>query len=338
VVDEAFPGEEATIAVVALAPGSRDVRIVPTDERLGRDDPADGGAFRITADSDAGAVLAIARARSSPIAVPPGDRVTRVGAGWVCADAGLAWIPAGEASLTVALVPSGASYGISIRAMAREGISSALDVARAEAVGRALGPFHSGQRPDRPRSAPRPFEGDLGVTAAIDALVREPTGRGAHSRLVAIERAFVAWRHRLAGHAARTTLVHGGAVPDMFVIGEDAALPIASARRGLGEPAEDVATLAVALLAEGVADRASWLDGYLPLWRALWSSYLTASGDYALLDVAPPFLAWRALAVASGLVTSPPTLRVASTLIDFSERWLDARTFDPDDVAAWLGA
>jgi hypothetical protein len=66
-----------------------------------------------------------------------------------------------------------------------------------------------------------------------------------------------------------------------------------------------------------------------PLWDGFWKTYLDATGDEEVLEVLAPFLAWRALVLASPVWYPgvPPEGRDA--LLSLAEAALDAPSFDP---------
>jgi hypothetical protein len=57
--------------------------------------------------------------------------------------------------------------------------------------------------------------------------------------------------------------------------------------------------LAVNFVFFGLESKGSWERGFRPLWRMFLSHYLEISGDREVMELAPPYLAWRALVIAN---------------------------------------
>jgi aminoglycoside phosphotransferase family enzyme len=65
------------------------------------------------------------------------------------------------------------------------------------------------------------------------------------------------------------------------------------------------------------------------VWTAFWETYLGATGDREVLEVIPPFLAWRALVVASPVWYPGISPEARDALLAFAEEALDAGGIDP---------
>jgi hypothetical protein len=159
-----------------------------------------------------------------------------------------------------------------------------------------------------------------------------PLDRKGHDpqQLLALERRFSGWRWRLRPRTDRLRSVHRGLTLEQVIV-----LPRARWRCSIrswspGDPAADVSAIAVELLALGASEPLCWPDGYKLLFDAFWSTYLAESGDHELLDVAPPFLAWRALRAAA-----PLSLGARLKLFSFAEEVLAQTSFDPDGMR-WM--
>ena len=83
--------------------------------------------------------------------------------------------------------------------------------------------------------------------------------------------------------------------------------------------------------------RGAWARGLGPLWRRFWDGYLAASGDAEVLETAPPFLAWRALVVASPRFYPHLAAPARDLLLSLAERALDAGRLDLDLPDRLLG-
>ena len=119
----------------------------------------------------------------------------------------------------------------------------------------------------------------------------------------AIEHGAVSWRWRLRGRSHRLARVHGDFHPWNLLFREDADFSVLDRSRGeWGEPADDVAALAINYLFFGLRKAAAQghrgvAEPFAALFRAFVTEYLERSGDAELVDVMPPFLAFRALVI-----------------------------------------
>ena len=66
------------------------------------------------------------------------------------------------------------------------------------------------------------------------------------------------------------------------------------------------------------------------LWRRFWERYLERSGDRELLEVAAPFIAFRALVMANPLWYPALDAGVRRRLFNLIVNVLDAPSFDPE--------
>ena len=157
----------------------------------------------------------------------------------------------------------------------------------------------------------------------------------------AFERAMVSWRWRLRPLSRRLRRVHGDFHPWNLLFREGTGeFSVLDRSRGeWGEPADDVAALAINYLFFGVrrsarAGRAEVEEPFLRLFRTFLDTYVAASRDAEVLDVLPPFLAFRALVIAHPRWY--PDLADASrqALLRFADRMVHATRFVADDVPA----
>ena len=96
-----------------------------------------------------------------------------------------------------------------------------------------------------------------------------------------------------------------------------------------GEPADDVVCLTLNYLFFSL-QRSGRLEGaFERLWQRFWERYLERSGDGELLEVAAPFLAFRALVMANPLWYPALDTGVRAKLFRFINNVLDSARFDP---------
>jgi len=158
-----------------------------------------------------------------------------------------------------------------------------------------------------------------------------------------LERGAVSWRWRLRERAHRLSQTHGDFHPWNILFRDGSDFSLLDRSRGeWGEPADDVAALGVNYLffglrkaARGQAPGTPAPFGYL--FRVFLETYLRESGDYEILEVLPPFFAFRALVIAHpGWYPELPSA-VRCSLIHFSRCMMRDTRFDPGHVRDLLG-
>jgi hypothetical protein len=242
---------------------------------------------------------------------------------------------AGELYLLTTYAP-GRPYASDLRRIAQDGVASDLDRARCDALAKYLARLHVPirGRPLAYRRAIRDLIGHgEGIFGVVDGYpVDTPAAPAA--RLRAFEARSAEWRWRLRDRSARLSRSHGDFHPFNVVFAEGAEQPTAlDASRGCaGDPADDVTCMALNYVFFALDRRASWKTALGPLWRRFWARYFAERPDPDLLGVAPPFLAWRALVIASP--DFYPALPAASRdkLLGLAERALEAGALSLDDA------
>jgi hypothetical protein len=245
---------------------------------------------------------------------------------------------AGEPYLVTEWAP-GTLYAEDLRRIGREGEAAALDVVRADALASYLARLHAHRREDPVawRRAVRDLVGHgEGIFGMVDGY---PAGVPAAppARLRRIEERCLAWRWKLRDRTGRLARTHGDFHPFNVVFappgpaddGTRFALLDAS-RGGQGDPADDLTALSVNYVFFAAEHPAAWRGGFRPLWRRFWSRWLEETGDREALETAPPFLAWRALVVASPRFYPRLHEGARELLLRLAELALDAGRLDLD--------
>jgi aminoglycoside phosphotransferase (APT) family kinase protein len=231
----------------------------------------------------------------------------------------------------------GEPYAEDLRRIGREGAALPLDLARCEALARWLVRLHAERLHDPPawRRALRDLLGHgEGVFGIADAY---PTGvPGAPpERLRRIEERCLSWRWRLRDRSERLTRTHGDFHPFNVLFpppgkGDGTRFTLLDASRGgKGDAADDVMAMAVNYVFFALEHRASWPKGLGLLWRRFWEVYLAATGDQGILETAPPYLAWRALVLASPRFYPRLGAPAREAILHLAERALEGPRFDP---------
>lgn len=233
----------------------------------------------------------------------------------------------------------GSLYAEDLRRIGRAGSVEALDVARADALAEYLARLHA-RKLDDPVAWRRAVRDLLGHGEGIFGMVDgyPPDAPGAPpARLRAIEERCLAWRWKLRDRTRRLSRTHGDFHPFNVVFappgdaGDGTRFTLLDASRGgKGDPADDLTALAVNFVFFAAEHRGAWARGFRPLWRRFWSRWLEATADREVLETAPPFLAWRALVVASPRFYPHLPEAARDLLLRLAEHALDAGRLDLD--------
>jgi len=212
-----------------------------------------------------------------------------------------------------------------LRLRAGAGISE-LDLARSDALCDYLVAIHRVAGPDPGLYARRIRElvGHGECIFGVDDSYPE------EGMLRSIEKKCVDWRWKLKRKAHRLRQVHGDFHPWNILFRKDTDFSVLDRSRGeWGEPADDVTCLALNYLFFSL-QRSGRLEGaFERLWQGFWERYLERSGDGELLEVAAPFIAFRALVMANPLWYPALDAGVRAKLFRFINNVLDSARFDP---------
>jgi hypothetical protein len=157
----------------------------------------------------------------------------------------------------------------------------------------------------------------------------------------ALERAAVSWRWRLRGRAHRLARTHGDFHPWNLLFTEGTEFSVLDRSRGeWGEPADDVAALGVNYLFFGLrrSGGGSVAEPFRGLFHAFLDAYREASGDREILEVLPPFLAFRALVIGHPRWYPALPDAVRAAILRFARAMMTAQAFDPSRLPGHLAS
>lgn len=232
----------------------------------------------------------------------------------------------------------GTIYADDLRRIATSG-ATAADLARTDALAHYLARLHTPlDHPAAYRRAVRDLIGHgEGIYGIVDGYP-EDTPAASRERLAGLEASCAAWRWRLRDREARLTRTHGDFHPFNVVFSDAATFTLLDASRGAcGDPADDVTAMTINYVLFALDRKAAWAGGLARLWHRFWQSYEAARIDPDLLEVAPPWFAWRALVVCNPRFYPGMTERARDALLGFAEDVLQAGRLDPryaDEVFA----
>jgi hypothetical protein len=225
----------------------------------------------------------------------------------------------------------GQIYAEDLRGIARRGHVITLDTDRCDALAHYLASLHA-ERLAHPAVYTRSIRDLVGHGEGIYGLIDGyPPGVPAAPllRLQAIERRCADYRWRLRGREHRLSRIHGDFHPFNVVFDGQKLTLLDTSRGSAGDPADDVACMAMNYVFFALETPTAWPRGFGVLWRRFWANYLERTGDLEVLEVASPFLAWRGLVLANPRWYPAVAAETREALLGFVERALDAEKFDP---------
>ncbi len=234
----------------------------------------------------------------------------------------------------------GQPYALDLEKLRESGRLTDLDAARAGALCNYLVEIHAERSTDARlylrRNRELVGDGEC-IMGLADSYPPHPLFTPAV--LEHIEHRAVAWRWRLKNRTHRLRQVHGDFHPWNILFAGGADFRVLDRSRGeYGDPADDVTCITLNYVFFSL-QRSGRLEGaFENLFLSFWDRYLDRTGDREMLEVAAPFLVFRALVLASPLWYPELQDAVRQKLLTFMLSVLEEERFDPHQVNAYCGA
>ena len=157
------------------------------------------------------------------------------------------------------------------------------------------------------------------------------------SLLHEVEALALSWRYRLRDRADRLRTIHGDFHPwnILFRSGTDFSV-LDRSRGAFGDPADDVASLAVNFLFYALRTQGALRGPFAELLHSFWERYLERSGDADLSAVVAPHFAFRALVLANPLWYPTESEELRRKLFRFLISVLEADRFEIGRIPQYL--
>lgn len=254
-------------------------------------------------------------------------------------DGNMRSIQSAEELLLVTKYLPGQPYANDLARIRDEGSAKPLDENRVELLAAYLAEIHQVQHESpalwrrRLRDLVGHGEGIMGLTDSYPMdLSYAPT-----EKLRAIEEAANRWRWQLKPMNHRLCQVHGDFHPFNIIFNDGDEFYVLDRSRGeWGEPADDVSCLSINYLFFSL-QRAGELNGpFRRLHDRFWEQYLALRPDEEMVSVIQPWLAWRALVLASPIWYPTISEETRSKLLTFAGRVIAADQYDYHHVNQYL--
>lgn len=226
----------------------------------------------------------------------------------------------------------GTLYVDELRALAARGEATSDDRERVRAMVRYLARLHvtvPGDGVSYVRAVRDIVGHGEGVFGVVDGYAGDVPA-APPERLRRLEHAILDWRWRLKSRSERLRRIHGDFHPFNVLFDADGEVVVLDASRGAkGEPADDVAAMAVNFILFALETPGSWSRGFGLLWRDFFDGYVSTMRDPELLEVIAPYLAFRAIVLSSPHWYPKLSAAGRDTLLRLAEEALREPRFDP---------
>lgn len=243
--------------------------------------------------------------------------------------------------LLITTYQPGRLYADDLARIRDEGTARPEDVQQVRALATYLAQIHQTNHADdtlwrrRLRDLVGHGEGIMGLTDSYPPdLDYAPAERLRH-----LEEQANRWRWRLKPLHHRLSQVHGDFHPFNLVFARDGSFYVLDRSRGeWGEPADDVSCLTINYLFFSLQRAGELARPFLELHDSFWQQYQAVRPDEELTAVIQPWLAWRALVLASPVWYPSIADDIRHKLLNFAAQVMAADRFDYRQINRYLAA
>ncbi len=152
-----------------------------------------------------------------------------------------------------------------------------------------------------------------------------------------IELECVKWRWKIRDKGHRLSQVHGDFHPWNVIFREGLDYTVLDRARGeWGEPGDDVSSMTINYLFFSLQKYGELKGPFEILYKTFWNTYMAGTGDYEILKVIQPFLAWRGLVLANPLWYPTISHEVREKIFNLIRTVLSVEEFMPEGVNEYL--
>ena len=230
----------------------------------------------------------------------------------------------------------GRSYSTDLARLRDTGVAEPTDLARADALCDYLLEIHA-VRGSEPGLYVRRIRELVGHGECILGILDSYPAGSWEGLLREIEGRLVDWRWKLKSRTHRLRQIHGDFHPWNILFRDGTDFTALDRSRGeWGDPADDVTSLSLNYAFFSIQRGGPVEGGLETLFHRFWDRYLEGSGDEELLEVAAPFLTFRALVMANPIWYPRLPELVRRRILTFARRVLEEPRFDPRRINALL--
>jgi len=175
------------------------------------------------------------------------------------------------------------------------------------------------------------------ILGLIDEAFPHPYASFVDDRFISLEKRLIDWRWKLKGYAHRLSVVHGDFHPWNVLVTDDGDFSVLDRSRGeWGEPAGDLATMAINYLLWSLYGHDRMNGPFKALYQAYIEGYLAQTGDTEIFEVMAPFCVFRGLVIASPEWYPDHPESVRKRLFNFVTNVLEDDVFDWENINKYL--
>lgn len=175
------------------------------------------------------------------------------------------------------------------------------------------------------------------ILGLIDEAFPHPYALFGDNEFMALEKRLIDWRWKLKGYAHRLSVVHGDFHPWNVLVTDNGEFSVLDRSRGeWGEPAGDLATMAINYLLWSLYGHDRMSGPFEKLYRAYVEEYIARTGDTEIFDVMAPFCVFRGLVIASPEWYPDHPESVRRRLFNFVGNVLEDDVFDWENINKYL--